>query len=130
MNSYRLRLASCVTLCFGLAAVLYFATHEGGTRALFSRFTAWAVLPYLFAFGAVVLPQARIIASSLLLGCGVVGLGGTFVYYEAFFVHPDAQAGLVFVFPPAYQLIVSLALLAFSFFCYFAFPPRNVTHKA
>lgn len=118
-----LRLLSCALLCFGAAAVLFFGYKTSG-GVPFDRVTVWALLPYLLSFVAVALPQARFGAACVLLGCGVFALGGTFVYYDAVYVHPDPQNGVLFAFVPAFQLAGSLMLFLFS--CLASFVSRLV----
>jgi hypothetical protein len=66
-------------------------------------FAVWAGSPYVTL--AVLNALSRSPASRLILLAGslvIVG-GGLPAYYDAFFVHLDAQSGLVFVFIPLYQ---------------------------
>lgn len=44
------------------------------------------------------------------VGASCIGVGGALAYYDATFVHIDAQNGLVFLFVPLYQWLASLFL--------------------
>ena len=114
MNPRRLRLLSCAVLCLGIASVLFFNFKASGGRVLFDGIIAWALVPYLVAFGATFPPQTRVGAWVVLLGCVLLAGGGAWAYHDAFVVHPDAQNGLVFVFFPPIQLVGSVALLVYA----------------
>ncbi|MFZ2089217.1 MAG: hypothetical protein WAU47_11620 [Desulfobaccales bacterium] len=47
----------------------------------------------------------------LLIGALIVAVGGMAAYVDAFWLHPDPQAGLAFMAVPLYQLII-VGLLA------------------
>ena len=70
-------------------------------------FAAWACVPYAIVWIAAKILQADIIASSILaLGLAMIAALGLYAYIVAFIAtaKPDAQAGLVFVVVPLYQL--------------------------
>ena len=120
MNPRHLRLLSCAVLCFGIASVLFFSYQSSGGRVLFDGIIAWALVPYLVAFGAAFPPQTRAGACVILLGCALLVGGGAWAYHDAFSVHPDTQDGLVFVFFPPIQLVGSVALLVYACIASFA----------
>jgi hypothetical protein len=74
---------------------------------------AWALLPMAILWFANYHTTRLSLALTVLVGSlFVVGLGAAF-YIDAFFIHPDAQSGLVILFAPIYQLAAAtpLALL-------------------
>lgn len=69
-------------------------------------FGVWAVAPYCY-----LLVRNRKQSESirelliLLIGSVLITVLGLFVLYDGFFIHPDAQSGLLFIFIPVYQWI-------------------------
>ena len=79
----------------------------------FAGFAAWMLLPYAIAsymthrLGGH--PSARMVLLVTALG---VSLSSTWLLYEAFIRHIDAQSGIVFAVLPMYQLIGLVPLVA------------------
>ena len=106
-----LRLLSCAVLCLGIASVLFFSYKASAGQHVFNGIIAWALVPYFVAFIPALLPQGRLGAVGVLLGCLLLVGASAWAYYDAFFVHTDAQNGLVFVFFPPWQLAFCVVLL-------------------
>ena len=98
-------------LCLGIASVLFFSYKASAGQHVFNPIIAWALVPYLVALIAALLPQGPSGTFGVLLGCMLFVVGSAWAYYDAFFIHTDAQNGLVFVFFPAIQLVGSVVLV-------------------
>lgn len=73
---------------------------------LFLPFAAWAAVPYAAAAFASYHFRKVVPALWLLLLAGaLLSLSATYLLYEAFVAHPDAQSGIVFIFLPVCQLL-------------------------
>jgi uncharacterized membrane protein YczE len=76
-------------------------------------FAAWAVLPMAVLWFANYHPTRLSLALVILVvSLCVVGFG-VVAYINAFFIHPDAQSGLVIMFAPLYQLTAAIPLAVF-----------------
>jgi hypothetical protein len=59
-------------------------------------------MPWLLLFGCVRLAAAKIATLRLInLAAATFLIVGCWVYYDAIFLHPDAQGGLIFMVVPA-----------------------------
>jgi hypothetical protein len=78
---------------------------------LFLFFGAYAVAPYI-AIGVITLKikgtDIQLFITPL-LAVIIMTSFGLYAYYDGFFVHLDAQSGLLFLFIPAYQWLGILA---------------------
>ena len=95
-------LASLVTL--GLVA--YSAEDaEAGTLPFLIGVMLWTVLPYAALFMLARRASTNeLLAAILVLAVLVVMASGLWLFWKAFFAHPDPQSGLLFLFLPLYQL--------------------------
>jgi len=86
--------------------------------AVAAGFGAWACLPFALAWVAAGRLRGHALAL-LVLGAGLVAAAGfgAFVYASAYILtdKPDAQAGLVFLAVPLYQLGAVLVAVALAF---------------
>lgn len=97
----------------GIGFMLYVGDfHSWGDWLFFTVISAWTAAPYVAmavvgrTFRAERGPLAIVCAGSILL----MGLAA-WVMVEAFFVGPDAQSGLVFLFIPFWQALFFLPFL-------------------
>lgn len=77
-------------------------------------FIGWALSPYLLLMILVKFTKRRLSLFVLSVLTFLVGVFGLVMFADAFYLHPDPQAGLVFAAVPFWQwsaiLIVSLSL--------------------
>jgi len=73
-------------------------------------FLAWACLPYgILLFLNIIQPGKIRKDIALLVTTAIVSGFGIILIIDAFFIHIDAQGGLVFLFIPMYQSIAAIA---------------------
>jgi hypothetical protein len=98
------------------------ATFWFGIDAMEERFSASGLLilllvsiPYLL--GMWVLSRMKLVGTTLLVSVMLIllSLAGVFLIYDAFYLHPDAQSGLVFFTVPVYSFPVILLVTAIAF---------------
>ncbi len=80
-------------------------------------FGAWVVSPYWFLFRTLSKGEPNLVRERavLLLSIGLACFGLS-IYYDGFFVHLDAQNGLLFLFIPLWQWVaVGLVLWGLNF---------------
>ncbi len=80
-------------------------------------FGAWVVSPYWFLFNTSLKGEPNLVReiAVLLLSIGLACFGLS-IYYDGFFVHLDAQNGLLFLFIPLWQWVaVGVVLGGLSF---------------
>lgn len=95
----------------GPAATLFCMIHNGeplqpGWWLLAMPFLGLAILPYLLLLSAV---KHASNARTIWFFFGVmlcITLGALLILWEAFWLRPDPQAGLVFLFLPLYQIAI------------------------
>lgn len=102
-------------LLLGVVITLSIMAYAAQGDSLFSPvmlgFAAWAMAPYLLLFYSTrFLTSARVSWVIFVSILAIVCLG-VFIYIDAFFIHLDPQSGLVFIFIPIYQLILSGIIL-------------------
>ena len=81
---------------------------------------SWVVSPYLLLLFAVwFFRKNKIIRNVLFVGTLLIVLPGIIGYIDAFFIHMDAQGGLIFIFLPLYQICLTgiFILIAVFIFC-------------
>jgi predicted permease len=112
-----LRWLALLAPAVGAAGTIGFMLFAGdfsttGNWLFFTGLSAWSAAPYAAmafvgrAFGAERVPLAIVTGGAVLL----VGFAG-WVLLSAFFLHPDAQSGLVFLFLPLWQAVLFLPVL-------------------
>lgn len=73
------------------------------------RFFGWACLPYgILLFFNNIWSGVFKKDLSLLITTSVVSSFAVLMVVDAFFIHPDAQSGLIFLFLPGYQAIAAI----------------------
>jgi len=76
-----------------------------------SLFVLWGMTPFLICYAGFRRntgnPRLQLLMTGIMV---LVLLATTYTYYDSFFVHPDAQGGLIFIFLPLY-LDIALAPL-------------------
>ena len=83
-------------------------TMDGSLWAV--RFLAWAISPFLlFILIARKVSRRRALIINLIASL-IVGVMGVWLIVDAMYINLDAQAGLVFIFVPAWQLIAVLLI--------------------
>lgn len=69
-------------------------------------FALWAVSPYALLWAAAARWTNGTGPAALVLGASVaIGAFGLWIYYQGFYVAPDPQSGLLFLFIPFWQWI-------------------------
>lgn len=97
------------TVCLMLVVTEPWAMGPGGLLVL-AAFVAFAVSPYFaLVVGARRTTDRRAGWVALAIAL-VITIPASFLYILGFFVQPDAQAGLLFLFVPAYQFLVAGAV--------------------
>ena len=84
-------------------------------------FGAWGIAPYSgIATASLKMRRTSLEACMVLVGGLAIITFAGFVYHNGFFVHPDAQSGILFVFVPVYQWVgVAVALaIAYGLGCF------------
>jgi hypothetical protein len=77
--------------------------YLGSMSALLDGFTLWMILPYIILLAMVRLSASSasfLIATILSIICTL----SLYIYFDALFIHPDPQSGLISIFLPLYQL--------------------------
>jgi hypothetical protein len=109
----RIRTASVIVLAGGILGGGWFERYAADPTNVFSwdGFTVWVAASYFLMPVPVVL--ANTVRSQIVIAAlsGVLVLGGLFLYWNAMFLHPDAQGALVFFFIPFYQCIAVVAIV-------------------
>ena len=73
------------------------------------RLFGWACLPYgILLFFNNIWNGVSKKDLSLLITTSIVSSFAVIMLVDAFFIHPDAQSGLIFLFMPAYQSIAAI----------------------
>jgi hypothetical protein len=120
MNLRALRTATLQIAALGSALTagltLYLGFYQNEERwsvlPLLAGFLIWGVLPYcVLLWGAAVLTHSRVSAIVVLITTVIELIAGAVFYCDAFFIHPDAQSALVFIFIPFYQLLASTVVV-------------------
>jgi hypothetical protein len=72
----------------------------------------WAILPYLSMFIIIHSFSKRIVLirtfSAVIF---IISIFSAYILFDAMFVHPDAQGGLVFIILPIYQWVALIVFL-------------------
>lgn len=68
-------------------------------------FSVWIAAPFALMLIAVVLSHSVRTQVVVLALSGMWAVAGVLLYWDAMFLHVDAQGGLVFLFIPLYQLV-------------------------
>ncbi|MHC4960908.1 MAG: hypothetical protein ACYTGA_02125 [Planctomycetota bacterium] len=91
---------------------------ESGVDIIVLGFWTWAIIPYLILIFAnkhfTKTKTAKTLTSSAV---AITVAGALFIYYDAFYVHLDAQNALLFIFLPVYQNILAAILSAIAAAC-------------
>jgi hypothetical protein len=86
-------------------------TMEPGIDIIVFAFWGWAITPYLILiFANKHFMKTKIAKTLTSSAIAITVVGGLFIYYDAFYVHLDAQNALLFIFLPVYQNILVLIL--------------------
>lgn len=104
-----LRAARAVCIVSAVATVGFMAwvadwSSQPSILAFMVGLIAWCVSPYVVVALAARAPRASLSAALALLATTIAVAGfAAVVYVDAFFIHLDAQGGLVFLFVPIVQ---------------------------
>ena len=104
--------ANYVIIAGGLivAAALMVSTVDEMTLGVGGLFL-WAATPYVVAIiSNHKFRSSHLAAKAILIGVLFVALGGNFLILDAFYIHTDAQAGLLFLFLPPVQCAVFMGV--------------------
>jgi len=116
MFTHAIRSLAALAAAASLGIMAYAGLFSSGSLTLAALgFAAWACAPYAIAWLAARSLQGDIIASSILaLGLVIIAAPGLYAYIIVFIAasKPDAQAGLVFLVIPLYQLSAVLLTCA------------------
>ena len=99
------------------------ATFWFGIEAMGEKFSLSGLLilllvsiPYLFGMGILFRMKERRTTMMLSIVLVLLSLVGVYLIYDAFFLHPDPQSGLVFFTLPVYGFSVIMVVSAIAFF--------------
>lgn len=110
VNARKVTEAVALVGALATAAVILYASRPGssGSVLFVAGVLLWSLLPYLILSLAAkrAAPQGRWAVSLAILTCAITGIT-LCMYVAGIFVDPDAQAGLMFVFFPAYQNVLA-----------------------
>ena len=105
-----MRSAALLALGFGALIILVVLAHDGGVKVWFTWYACWAFVPLLVFYHAIRFLSswgpAHVVHVTTMFAVGL----GSFFYVYAFFLRPDPQSPLVFLFVPFYQIGAALAL--------------------
>jgi hypothetical protein len=92
----------------------WFEHYAKGPRAAFAPdgFTAWIAAPFALLLIAAALAHSLRAQAAVLAVSAAAAIAGIYCYWDAMFLHVDAQGALVFVFTPLYQLAAGTLTLA------------------
>ena len=99
-----------LTIALVLQSIVFYdaSSEESRFDIVSLAFWGWLALPFLTMFLAnTFFSKTRASRVTLSVGTVIVAVCGTFLIYDAFYVHLDAQSGLVFFFVPFYTLVLS-----------------------
>jgi len=86
---------------------------ESGVDITVLGFWIWAIIPYLILiFSNKHFTKSKTAKPLISLAIAITVAGALFIYYDAFYVHLDAQNALLFIFLPVYQNILAAILSA------------------
>ncbi len=102
-------------IALGFLSTSFILFDSAGSESQFDiillGFWAWAIIPYLILIFAnkyfTKMKMAKILVSSAVV---ITVAGRLLIYYDAFYVHLDAQNGLLFIFLPVYQNMLAIVL--------------------
>jgi hypothetical protein len=103
----RLQLVTSTVLVAAILLSGWFEQYAKGSKASYSfdGFSVWVAAPFVLMLIAVVLAHSTKAQTGVLVTSLLLALAGLLLYWDAMFVHTDAQGGLVFLFIPLYQYI-------------------------
>ena len=106
------KLATLAILALGALTTVAALVRAGGSSALLSGFTLFALLPYVLFCGACFLSGSnRGKGITTLLVSAAATVFALFVYGDLIFIHPGSMIGLAFLFVPFYQVPAAIILL-------------------
>ena len=97
-----------------LCASWLMAFVGGGWKQGVFGYVAWALMPYVVVTAMLVCARLFQLARGVHLlchwACILVALGGPLLYFDAMFVHVDAQGALVVLMVPVIQTVLGIAM--------------------
>jgi hypothetical protein len=108
-----LKVTSYIVLAVAVAANAWFEQYARGSsaRITLDGMSAWVAAPFLLLLVAVFLAASARTVKVVLASSAMLALFGISFYWDAMFLHVDAQVGLIFLFVPFYQLVAVAIIL-------------------
>ena len=109
----RIRIANGFVVACGVIGGGWFERYAGGASGEFSfdTFAVWVAAPSFVMLIPVVLANTVKAQVVVLVLSSLFVVGGLLLYWDAMFLHVDAQGALVFIFIPLYQFVAVVAVL-------------------
>ena len=106
-----------LVIIFAIAATFWFGIEAMEDRFSVSGLFLLLLLNVPYLLGMWVLSRMKLPRTTLLVSVVMIllSLAGVFLIYDAFYLHPDAQSGLVFFTVPVYSFPVILLVTAIAF---------------
>jgi len=109
----RIRIANGLVVACGVIGGGWFERYAAGTNGPFSfdAFAVWVAAPSFVMLIPVVLANTVKAQVVVLVLSSLLVVGGLLLYWDAMFLHVDAQGALVFLFIPLYQFVAVVVVL-------------------
>jgi hypothetical protein len=103
-----LQTTTSIALLVAILASGWFEQYAKGSSAKIALdgFAVWVASPFVLMLIPVALAHSVRAQFAILVVSAILAAGGVLLYWDAIFVHIDAQGAFVFLFIPLYQLVV------------------------